>query len=116
MSSPSLFIQWGLDIVELLPQAPGQKSFILVVMDYLSKWVEVESYFINKDLDLVQFVYKFIVCQVSLHKSLYRTIYLQFMIFCKEWEISLKYLSPRHIQGNRHDDATKKMILNIMKK
>lgn len=48
MSSPWPFIQWGLDIVGPLPQAPTQNKFILVATDYFSKQIKAESYAIIK--------------------------------------------------------------------
>lgn len=56
MSNPWLFIQWGLEIVGSLPQAPAQKKFNILAMDYFSKWIVEESYAAIKDTDLVQFV------------------------------------------------------------
>ncbi|KAL0395105.1 UNVERIFIED_CONTAM: hypothetical protein Slati_4476700 [Sesamum latifolium] len=42
MLSPCLFSQWGMDIVGRFPPAPGQKKFLLVAIDYFTKWVEAE--------------------------------------------------------------------------
>lgn len=56
ISSPWLFIQWGLDIIKPLPQAPTQKNFILVATNYFSKWIETESHAAIEDTDLVQFI------------------------------------------------------------
>ena len=40
--SPWPFQQWGLDILGPLPIGRGQCKFIIVAMDYLTKWVEAE--------------------------------------------------------------------------
>ncbi|GER25551.1 pol polyprotein [Striga asiatica] len=40
ISSPLPFIQWGIDIVGPLPQATGQRKFLIVAVDYFSKWIE----------------------------------------------------------------------------
>ncbi|XP_073138042.1 uncharacterized protein [Henckelia pumila] len=37
------FDQWGMDIVGPFPPAPTQKKFLLVDIDYFSKWVEAEA-------------------------------------------------------------------------
>ncbi|XP_073121586.1 uncharacterized protein [Henckelia pumila] len=37
------FDQWGLDIVEPFPMAPAQNKFLIVAVDYFSKWVEAEE-------------------------------------------------------------------------
>ena len=43
ISSPWLFAQWGIDIMGPLPQGKRQVKFLLVAIDYFTKWVEVES-------------------------------------------------------------------------
>ncbi|KAL0416056.1 UNVERIFIED_CONTAM: hypothetical protein Slati_3437500 [Sesamum latifolium] len=40
MLSPCPFAQWGVDIVGPFFLAPGQKKFLLVAVDYFTKWVE----------------------------------------------------------------------------
>ena len=37
------FAQWGIDIVDLLPQGKRQVKFLLVAIDYFTKWVEAEA-------------------------------------------------------------------------
>ena len=39
-----VFSSMEIGIVELLHQAPRQKRFLLVAIDYFIKWIEVESY------------------------------------------------------------------------
>ena len=43
ISAPWLFAQWGIDIVSPLPQGKGQVKFLLVAIDYFTKWVEAEA-------------------------------------------------------------------------
>ena len=43
ISSPWPFAQWGIDVVGPLPQGKGQVKFLLVAIDYFTKWVEVEA-------------------------------------------------------------------------
>ena len=42
ITSPWPFQQWGLDILGPLPIGKGQCKFIIVVVDYFTKWVEAE--------------------------------------------------------------------------
>ncbi|KAL0462910.1 UNVERIFIED_CONTAM: hypothetical protein Slati_0178600 [Sesamum latifolium] len=39
---PYPFMQWGMDIVDPFPLAAGQRKFLLVAIDYFTKWVEAE--------------------------------------------------------------------------
>lgn len=40
--SPWSFAQWGMDIVGPFPPGTGQRKFLLVAIDYFTKWVEAE--------------------------------------------------------------------------
>ncbi|GER45670.1 pol polyprotein [Striga asiatica] len=42
ISSALPFTQWGIDIVGPLPQATGQRKFLIMAVDYFSKWIEAE--------------------------------------------------------------------------
>ena len=42
LSSPWPFVQWSLDIVGQFPKAAGNKKYLLVDIDYFTKWVEVD--------------------------------------------------------------------------
>ncbi|XP_075650150.1 uncharacterized protein LOC142620711 [Castanea sativa] len=41
--SPWPFARWGLDIVGPFPQATGNQRFVLVAVDYFTKWAEAEA-------------------------------------------------------------------------
>ncbi|KAL0434404.1 UNVERIFIED_CONTAM: Polyprotein P3 [Sesamum latifolium] len=42
LESPCPFDMWGMDIVEKLPHATGQREYLIVAVDYFTKWVEAE--------------------------------------------------------------------------
>ncbi|KAL2237688.1 UNVERIFIED_CONTAM: hypothetical protein Sindi_0960500 [Sesamum indicum] len=42
LESPCPFDQWGMDLVGPFPQAAGQRKFLIVAVDYFTKWVEAE--------------------------------------------------------------------------
>ncbi|XP_038715980.1 uncharacterized protein LOC120009442 [Tripterygium wilfordii] len=42
VQSPCPFAQWGMDLLGPFPPALGQRTYLIVVVDYLTKWVEVE--------------------------------------------------------------------------
>jgi len=41
--SPWPFHKWGVDIVGPFPLAPGQLKFLIVGVDYFTKWIEAEA-------------------------------------------------------------------------
>ncbi|GFZ21534.1 hypothetical protein Acr_29g0006960 [Actinidia rufa] len=54
--SPWPFAQWGMDIVGVLPRAPGDKRFLLVATDYFTKWVEAEPLAQIRETDVIRFI------------------------------------------------------------
>ena len=43
ISSPWPFAQWGIDIMGPLPQGKRHMKFLLIAIDYFTKWVEAEA-------------------------------------------------------------------------
>ncbi|RVX03586.1 hypothetical protein CK203_027892 [Vitis vinifera] len=58
ITSPWLFVLWGMDKIDPLLVVVAQKKFLLVATDYFSKWVEAEDYANIKDKDVSKFVWK----------------------------------------------------------
>ena len=61
LSSPWPFAQWGPDIVDPFLKAIGNKKYLLVGIDYFTKWVEAEPLANIKDVDARKFFWKNIV-------------------------------------------------------
>ena len=68
--SPWPFKQWGLDILEPLPIGRGQCKFIIVAMDYFTKWAEVEPLATIKEQKVRNFVWRSIICRFGIPRSL----------------------------------------------
>ncbi|XP_073133750.1 uncharacterized protein [Henckelia pumila] len=56
------FDQWGIDIVGSFPPAPAQKKFLLVAIEYFSKWVEAEALARITEGEVLKFLWKNTVC------------------------------------------------------
>jgi len=56
ISSSYPFAQWGLDIVGPFSRAIGNRRFVLVVVDYFTKWAEAEALANIQDVDVKKFV------------------------------------------------------------
>ena len=56
------FAQWGVDIVGPLPQGKRQVKFLLVAIDYFTKWVEVEALSTIMEAKVQNFMWKNIIC------------------------------------------------------
>ena len=58
ISSPWPFAQWGIVIVGPLSQGKGQVKFLLVTIDYFTKWVEAEALATITEARIQNFVWK----------------------------------------------------------
>ena len=102
ITSPWPFAQWGIDIVRPLPTVPAQKKLLLVATDYFSKWIEVKAFVSIKDKEVVQFVWKNIVCRFGIPQSIVtdsrpQLDNLVYKNFCSELKIKNLYSTPRYM-------------------
>lgn len=64
LTSPWSFSMWGIDIIGMIdPKASNGHRFILVVIDYFTKWVEVDSYTNVIRQVIARFIKKKISCR-----------------------------------------------------
>ena len=70
ISSPWPFAQWGIDIVGLLPQGKGQVKFLLVSIDYFTKWVEAKVLSTITEAKIQNFIWKNIICRFGIPRTI----------------------------------------------
>ena len=70
MMAPWPFAQWGLDIVEPFPTAVRQLKFVVVGINYFTKWVEAEALATITEKNMQSFVWRFIVCRFGIPRVL----------------------------------------------
>ena len=105
LSSPWPFAQWGLDIVEPFPKVAENKRWLLVGMDYFTKWFKVEPLANIRDVDAKRFLWKNIVTQFGIPYALISDNGLQFdskafrRYYC-DLGIKSRYSTPVYPQGN----------------
>ena len=66
MTAPWPFTQWGLDIIGPLPVGRRQLKFLVVGIDYFTKWVEVEPLVTITEKNVRGFVWKAIICRFGI--------------------------------------------------
>nr|XP_023922149.1 uncharacterized protein LOC112033597 [Quercus suber] len=121
ISYPWPFAQWRLDILGLFPRATGNRRFVIVAVDYFTKWAEAEALVNIRDTDVKRFVWKNIVTRFGVPESLISDNGLQFdsrafRTFCEDLGIKNKYSTPAYPQSNGLAEATNKVILNGLKR
>ena len=63
ISSPWPFSTWGIDILGTLPSRKRQVKFLLVALDYFTKWVKVEPLAVIIEEKIQSFI---IVCRFGI--------------------------------------------------
>ena len=103
------------------PTAPAQKKLLLVATDYFSKWIEVDAFVSIKDRDVTRFIWKNIVCQFGIPRSIVSNNWPQFdsrvyWEFFQELKIRNLYSTPRYPQSNGQAKASNKTLVTALKK
>ena len=92
-----------------------------MVVDYFTKWAEVEALANIRDAVVKKFVWKNIVTRFGVPDSLISDNGLQFDSrafheFCSDLDIKNRYSTPAYPQGNGQAEAVNKVIVNGLKK
>ena len=105
ITAPWPFAQWGLDIMGPFPTALRQLKFLIVGIDYFTKWVEAEPLATITEKSIRTFVWRNIICRYGIPRVLVFDNGKQFdnsafRDFYLELGIKNHYLSPAHPQAN----------------
>ncbi|KAI3694625.1 hypothetical protein L1987_77593 [Smallanthus sonchifolius] len=60
------FQKWGIYIVGQFPEAPGRIKFLIVAVDYFTKWVEAKAVATITTTQIKKFVWDYIICRFGL--------------------------------------------------
>ncbi|PKA59790.1 hypothetical protein AXF42_Ash011914 [Apostasia shenzhenica] len=107
------FAIWGLDFLGSMPTAMRNYKWILVAVDYFTKWIEAKPLTQPTAQNVENFLWANIVCRYGVPMTI---ITDNGTNFCEEHQINLKYASVWHPHTNGQAEAANKNILNILKK
>lgn len=118
--SPWPFAQWGMDIVGPFPTGQSQFKFLLVAVDYFTKWVEAEPLARITAAQVQKFVWK-LICRFEIPKFVITDNGRQFVdrklvAFYKELGIIPLTSFVEHPQTNGLVEAMNKIIVQELKK
>ncbi|KAK3021484.1 hypothetical protein RJ639_045867 [Escallonia herrerae] len=68
--SPIPFAIWGMDLLGPFPVASGQRRFVIVAIDYFTKWIEAKSLATITSAKCEDFFWKNVVCRFGVPKAL----------------------------------------------
>ena len=102
------------------PTIVRQLKFLVVSIDYFTKWVEVEALATITEKNIRSFVWKNIICRYGIPSVLVFDNGKQFdnnafKDFCSELGNKNHYSSPAHPQVNGQVEVTNRSLLKIIK-
>ncbi|XP_073137174.1 uncharacterized protein [Henckelia pumila] len=111
---------WGMDIVGSFPVSMGQRKFLLVAVDYFSKWVEGEPLSKITENEVLNFLWKNIVCLFGIPRRLASDNGRQLCgskvrAWCQEMKIEQVFTSVAYPQGNAQVEVTNRTIVQALK-
>ena len=63
MTSPWPFAVWGIDLIDQLLKGRGSIQYVIVAVNYFTKWIKVEALASIMPVKIKEFLYKNIVCR-----------------------------------------------------
>ena len=102
------------------PTAVRQLKFLVVGIDYFTKWVEAKTLATIIEKNVRGFVWRCIICRFGIPRVLVSDNRKQFdndsfWDFCSQLGIRNHYSSPAHPQANGQVEVTNRSLLKIIK-
>ncbi|KAL0303250.1 UNVERIFIED_CONTAM: hypothetical protein Sradi_6193100 [Sesamum radiatum] len=118
--NPCPFDQWGMDLIGKLPRATGQREYLIVAVDYFSKWVEAEPLSKISEKEIIKFVWRNIICRFGIPRAFVTDNGTQFQgkefkRWCLELKIKQYFTSVGTPQSNGQTEVTNRTILKARK-
>ncbi|GJX50791.1 reverse transcriptase domain-containing protein, partial [Tanacetum coccineum] len=97
--------KWGIDIVGPFPEGPGKVKFLIVAIDYFTKWIEAKPVATITGNQVKKIVWDNIVCRFGLPGEIIFDNGKQFRDnpfkdWCEKLCIRQRFASMKHPQGN----------------
>ena len=121
LSSPWPFAVWGIDIIgEIRLNASNGHKYIVVVIDYFSRWIKAESFGTLKAKKMAKFIEKSLICRYGVPHHIVTDNGVQFQAEIAEllqrYGIEHHKSSPYRPWANGAVEAANKNVKQILSK
>ncbi|XP_057250034.1 uncharacterized protein LOC130591127 [Beta vulgaris subsp. vulgaris] len=118
---PIPFAQWGMDILGPFTTATGGRRFLIVGIDYFTKWIEAEPTAKIKANQVKKFIWQNIMTRFGIPAAIVFDHGVQFdcrpiQSFLSDFRVKFAYSAVCHPQSNGQAEAANKQILSALKK
>ena len=120
-SSPWPFHSWGIDLLGPFHAAPGQLKYLIVAVDYFTKWIEAEPTSTITATRIQNFIFRSLICRFGIPAEIISDNGTQFTDrgLCEMLEglhIKHRFASVEHPQTNGQAEAANKVIVSGLRK
>ena len=115
-----IFELWGIDFMGPFPPSDG-KEYILVAVDYVSKWVEAIPTRTNDHQEVLQFITRCIFTRYSCPRAIISDCgshfnNSHFWALLKKYRVHHRITTPYHSQANGQVEVSNREVKTILKK
>ncbi|KAK1399685.1 hypothetical protein POM88_009548 [Heracleum sosnowskyi] len=120
LTSPWPFAVWGIDLIGELPKGKEGVKYVVVAVDYFTKWAEAEPLATITTAKIKKFVFREIVCRFGVPYKLISDNGKQFdskelRKLCEDLGIQKGFTAVYHPQSNGQTEAVNKIIKHTLK-
>nr|XP_025647775.1 uncharacterized protein LOC112742761 [Arachis hypogaea] len=121
ISAERPFGTWGIDLVGPFPTAPGQLGYLIVAIDYYTKWIEAEPLSSITATQCRKFLWRQIITRFGIPEIVISDNGTQFTDkkfreFLEGLRVSHRFSSVEHPQTNGQVESANKIIVKGLKK
>ncbi|CAH9143682.1 unnamed protein product [Cuscuta epithymum] len=115
------FARWGIDLIGALPRGTGSVRWVIVAIDYFTKWIEAVPLASITEGQCRKFVMKHILCRFGVPQQIITDNGRQFGAsgfneFCESWGIKHSNASVAYPQANGQVENANRTIMDGLKK
>ncbi|GKV16373.1 hypothetical protein SLEP1_g27025 [Rubroshorea leprosula] len=120
LTSPWPFAQWGVDLLGPFVKGKGGCTFLVVAVDYFTKWIEAKPLSTTTGRKIEEFLFNSLLCRFGIPKRIIADNGPQFRAtalrsFCNDYGIELALTSVYTPQSNGQAESANKIVLRGLK-
>ncbi|GKV19151.1 hypothetical protein SLEP1_g29444 [Rubroshorea leprosula] len=120
LTSPWPFAQWGVDLLGPFIKGKGGCTFLVVAVDYFTKWIEAKPLSTTTERKIEEFLFNSVLCRFGIPKRIIADNGPQFRAaalrsFCNDYGIELALTSVYTPQSNGQAESANKIVLRGLK-
>jgi hypothetical protein len=119
--SVSPFAKWGIDFMTFHPHSAGGHGYIIVVIDYFTKWVEAMPTFDNTERTAALFIFNHIISRFGVPQAIitdHGSHFRNFVMSKLTEKLGLRHenSTPYYPQANGQFEAINKILITMLQR